>query len=49
VESIDYMIVLHAEPDHCQSLGRIMDIKPDLPIYCTANGVKSIKGYHHKN
>ena len=47
INNIDYMVVLHAEPDHCSSLGRIMNIRPDLPIYCTANAVKSIKGYFH--
>lgn len=47
INNIDYMVVLHAEPDHCYTLGHIMKLKPDLPIYCTANAVKSIKGYFH--
>ncbi len=47
VNDIDYMIVLHAEQDHCYTLGHIMKLRPDLPIYCTANAVKSIKGYFH--
>jgi len=47
INNLDYMIVLHGEPDHCSALGHIMNIRPDLPIYCTTNAVKSIKGYFH--
>jgi flavorubredoxin len=47
IDNIDCMVVLHGEPDHCYTLGHIMEIKPDLPLYCTANAVKSIKGYFH--
>ncbi|MCL2039560.1 MAG: flavodoxin domain-containing protein [Bacteroidetes bacterium] len=47
INNIDYMVILHGEPDHCYTLGNIMKLRPDLPIYCTANAVKSIKGYFH--
>ena len=49
IDKIDCIVVLHGEPDHCYTLGHIMRIKPDLPIYCTANAVKSIKGYFHND
>jgi flavorubredoxin len=49
IQNIDYVIALHAEPDHSQALENILAIKPDLPIYCTANGIKSLKGYFHKD
>jgi flavorubredoxin len=49
INKIDYCVILHGEPDHCQTLGKIMEIRPDLPIYCTENCVKSIKGYFHKD
>jgi anaerobic nitric oxide reductase flavorubredoxin len=26
-----------------------MELIPDVPVYCTANGIKSLKGYYHKD
>ncbi|MDR0926986.1 MAG: MBL fold metallo-hydrolase [Ignavibacteria bacterium] len=49
IENIDYMIALHGEPDHSQALSDVMAIKPDLPIYCTENATRSLKGFHHKD
>jgi anaerobic nitric oxide reductase flavorubredoxin len=45
---IDYVIANHAEVDHSGALPELMQHLPDVPIYCTANGVKSIKGQYHK-
>lgn len=49
IEKIDYIIVNHAEPDHSGALPYLMSLIPETPIYCSANGVKSIKGYYHKD
>ena len=49
LQKIDYVIALHGEVDHSGALVELMNEIPDVPIYCTANGVKSIKGQYHKN
>ena len=49
VKNIDYVVALHAEPDHSQALANILEIKPDMPIYCSQNATKSLKGYYHKD
>ncbi|NOQ26571.1 MAG: anaerobic nitric oxide reductase flavorubredoxin [Bacteroidales bacterium] len=46
---IDYIITNHAEIDHSGALPELMKLIPDTPIYCTANGVKSLKGHFHKD
>lgn len=47
--SIDFIIASHAEPDHSGALPALMKAIPGKPIYCTANGVKSLKGHYHQN
>jgi flavorubredoxin len=49
LRKIDYIIANHAEIDHSGALVELMAKIPDKPIYCTANGVKSIKGHYHKD
>lgn len=49
IKKIDYIIANHAEPDHSGALPQLMEMIPDTPIYCTANGMKSLKGYYHKD
>jgi len=49
INKIDYIIANHAEIDHSGGLPALMRYIPDTPIYCTANGAKSLKGHHHKN
>lgn len=45
---LDAIIVQHGEIDHSGGLPLLMEKRPDLPIYCTANGVKSLVGqFHH--
>ncbi len=43
------MIAQHAESDHSGALPELMRRRPDLPVYCTANGVKSLKGHYHQD
>jgi flavorubredoxin len=47
--NIDMIVQNHAEVDHSGALPELMRRRPDLPIYCTANGVKSIKGHYHQD
>ena len=50
LEQIDYVIALHGEVDHSGALTELMREMPeDTPIFCTANGVKSIKGQYHED
>lgn len=49
LSKIDYIIQNHAEPDHSGALPELMSIIPNTPIYCTENGVKSIKGHYHQD
>jgi len=46
---IDYVIANHAEIDHSGALPELMRRIPAKPIFCTANGVKSLKGHYHKD
>ncbi|MCX6664588.1 MAG: anaerobic nitric oxide reductase flavorubredoxin [Euryarchaeota archaeon] len=49
VQKIDYVIANHAESDHSGALPELMSYIPDVPVYCTANGVKSLKGHYHED
>lgn len=49
LNKIDYIIANHGEVDHSGSLPELMREIPDTPIYCTANGVKSLKGQYHQD
>jgi anaerobic nitric oxide reductase flavorubredoxin len=49
LNKIDYIIANHAESDHSGALPELMRLIPDAPIYCTKNGVKSLKGHYHQD
>ncbi len=49
LNKIDYVIANHAEIDHSGALPELMRLIPDTPIYCTKNGVKSLKGHYHQD
>ncbi len=49
LKEIDYIVANHAETDHSGALPELMRNIPDTPIYCTANGVKSLKGHYHQD
>ncbi|MBU2590493.1 MAG: anaerobic nitric oxide reductase flavorubredoxin [Nitrospinota bacterium] len=49
LDKIDFIIANHAESDHSGGLPELMSHIPETPIYCTANGVKSLKGHYHKD
>lgn len=48
LSTIDYIVVNHAEPDHSGALIELLRLIPGTPVYCTENGVKSIKGQYHE-
>lgn len=47
LNTLDYIIINHAEEDHAGALTELMSLIPNTPIYCTANGIDSINGHHH--
>lgn len=49
LNKIDYIVVNHAEPDHSGALPELMRELPNIPIYCSSNAVKSLKGHYHQN
>ena len=49
LSEIDYIIANHAEVDHSGALPELMKEIPDTPIYCTRNGVRSLKGHYHQD
>ena len=49
LKKIDYVIANHAEIDHSGALPELMQHIPDTPIYCTKNGIKSLKGHYHQD
>lgn len=46
---VDAIVVQHGECDHSGTLPALMRERPDLPIYCTANAVKSLEGQWGKH
>jgi len=49
LEKIDFVIANHAESDHSGALPELMRHIPDVQIYCTSNGVNSLKGHYHQD
>ncbi|OQY01513.1 MAG: MBL fold hydrolase [Desulfobacteraceae bacterium 4572_130] len=49
LNKIDYIIANHAETDHSGALPELMQHIPETPIYCTKNGIKSLKGQYHQD
>jgi len=49
LSKIDFVVANHAEIDHSGALPELMERIPEAPVYCTANGVKSLKGHYHRD
>ncbi len=49
IARIDAIISNHAEPDHSGAMKDLMAMIPDVPVYCTANGAKCLRGHYHKD
>ncbi|MFH1727775.1 MAG: anaerobic nitric oxide reductase flavorubredoxin [Pseudomonadota bacterium] len=49
VTKIDFIVANHAEIDHSGALPELMKYIPKTPIYCTGNGIQSLKGHYHED
>ncbi len=49
LKKIDYIISNHSEIDHSGALPLLLKEIPGTPVYCTANGVKNLKGHYHED
>ena len=49
LEKINFVVACHAENDHSGALPELMRHIPDVPIYCSKNGVKSLQGLYHQD
>lgn len=49
LDKIDAVVLNHAEVDHSGAAEDLLARIPGVPVYCTPNGVKSLKGHYHKN
>ena len=49
LDKIDFIVANHAEIDHSGALVDLMREIPNTPIYCTANGIKILKGHYHQD
>jgi anaerobic nitric oxide reductase flavorubredoxin len=49
LENIDFIVQNHGETDHSGALPELLRRRPGLPIYCTSNAVKSLKGHYHQD
>lgn len=48
LNKIDYIVANHGEIDHSGALTALLEKIPHVPIYCTANCVKSLEGQYGK-
>lgn len=49
LRKIDCIVANHAESDHSGALPALLRHIPETPVYCTANGVKSLTGMYHQD
>jgi anaerobic nitric oxide reductase flavorubredoxin len=49
LSTIDYVIANHAESDHSGALPELLRHIPNVPVYCTKNGTKSLQGMYHQD
>lgn len=49
LDKIDYIVINHGEVDHSGAMPELMRHIPNTPIYCTANGEKSLRGQYHQD
>ncbi|WP_011189360.1 anaerobic nitric oxide reductase flavorubredoxin [Desulfotalea psychrophila] len=49
LDQIDYIVACHAENDHSGALPELMRHIPDVPIYCSKNCAKFLKGLYHQD
>jgi flavorubredoxin len=49
LNTVNAVVINHAEVDHSGALPELLQHIPDVPVYCSRNGIKSIKGHYHRN
>lgn len=49
LQRIDFIVANHGEIDHSGALTKLLEFIPDIPVYCTANAAKSLRGQYHKD
>lgn len=49
LDKLDAVVANHGEVDHSGALPELLRRRPGLPVYCTANAVKSLKGQYHED
>ena len=49
LSEITAIVANHGEVDHSGALPFLLKLIPGTPVYCTANGVKSLKGQYHED
>jgi flavorubredoxin len=49
LKRIDFIVAHHGESDHSGALPSLLRRIPEVPVYCTANGVKSLRGQYHED
>jgi flavorubredoxin len=49
LSKLDFIVQNHGEIDHSGALPELLRRRPDLPVYCTANAVKILKGHYHQD
>jgi len=49
LSKIDYIVANHAEIDHSGALPELLKRIPGTPVFCTKEGVKSLKGHFHED
>ena len=46
---LDYIIVNHMEPDHCASLGRLLEVYPETTVICNSKTLTMIHQFFRTN
>ncbi|MBR4943852.1 MAG: FprA family A-type flavoprotein [Peptococcaceae bacterium] len=46
---LDYIIVNHMEPDHCASLGRLLEVYPETTVICNSKTLTMIHQFFQNN
>ena len=47
--ALDYIIVNHMEPDHCASLGRLLEVYPETTVICNSKTLTMINQFFRTN
>lgn len=48
LKEIDAIVVNHTEPDHSGALGRLIEVNPDIVVYCSRPAANFLKQLVHK-